>query len=147
MARMHLLNSILTHLRDFNIIIRGNSVDGYKKSRNIDGRQVIIEDKACGGDGDDFFEDACYGERYNRSTLKKCELGCCHEKSDDAWEEDGGSADDGAFVYYEGIESFGECGEAFDGMARRKRVKNMMGATKIDEKGLEVAGLRRGGFV
>jgi len=30
------------------------------------------------------------------------------------------------------------------GMARRKRVKNMMGARKkIDEKGLEVAGLRR----
>jgi len=84
LMRLHL--RILSHLLDLNPVIRRDCSNGDKQSGEIDDGEFVVEQQPSGGDGDDFFEDACYGQRYYACSLEESEFGGCHAKGHDSWE-------------------------------------------------------------
>ncbi len=88
---------LVTHLGDFDVIVRGDTANGNEQTADVDGCQRVVEDDAGGGNGDDFFEDTADAERDDGGALQKGEFRRRHEESEKAWEEQYGDGHDGPF--------------------------------------------------
>ncbi len=66
------------HLRNLEVIICGNASDRDEETRDVYGRQLVVEDYSSGGNGDDFFEDTADGESDDGGALEERKFGGCH---------------------------------------------------------------------
>lgn len=75
---MELFPSVVAHLGDFDIVVCRDTGDGDEQAADVDGGEWIVEDDACCGDGDDFFEDAADAEGDDGGALQEGEFGRGH---------------------------------------------------------------------
>ena len=107
------------HLRDLEVIIHPDAGDRHDETRNVDGREGVVEHDSGGGDGDDFLEDAADGEGDDGGAFEEGEFGGDEAEGETAGEEEEQDAWDGAF----GLGKYVEAGDD--------------GAGALDEEGEE----------